>query len=687
MSLAEQNYTVPGTYTFVVPSGVSSISAMAVGGGGTGDDGRSGDGGGGGGSGGSAGYFNNLPVTPGQSITITVGAGGAVTSVKNTKAPDGAASLVTFGSFTMTAPGGIGGSPYSASPGAAAPSGPSFVNTPGGVTTGGFPGGSGGAGYDGGGGGGGAGGLAGAGGNGANSLSGTATSGAGGGGGGGGTAGAAGTGGANSGFSGQSGGAGQNNITGGGGGGSAIYSTTLANTAGGAGNGLQSAGSKGGDGGFPGGGGGGSWDNGTGIASAGGGGFVRLVWSGTVQSYTGSTRDLYTPPGTTKLLGVQFNNGLITKTGTYSLTNTGSLTFPTTSGVQNTGYATGWNLSSSYLRVNELVTLTNSWGKTYIAWYKGTQTNSGGSYSPSIPIFGDLSNSVFWGLGVSSGKICVANGSLNNGTTSVNTDAWFCLTWVVKSNYQIDAYVNGVKELSNISVNSSYPGVSYIGSGYPYAGTTAPTALDSIQIIGSELTESQILEIYSAAVDPSFGETPVDSLNVSSNSLVAGDTFTATLTSTDSVDGTLIPYTITGINSSDINNFPLTGNFIITDNEGTISFTATPNGKKSFTISSNGFSQVVQLVENVYGLRPLSEDQQQQFTSENLNVIDLTTDLENLVLIMILNQTELAKYNLGTSYNVLLALRSFITIDFASRTSFNSSDAIDFDPPQYWIGA
>ena len=285
----DQNYTTPGTYTFIVPSNATTLSAMAVGGGGAGDDGNSGDGGGGGGSGGSAGFFNGLAVTPGQTLTIVVGAGGAATSVKNTKAPDGGLSSVTFGSFTMTAPGGIGGSPYTANPGAAAPSAPSFANTPGGVTTGGYAGGAGGGGFDGGGGGGGAGGLAGAGGTGAYSNSGSATNGGSGAGGGGGTASAAGIGVANAGYVGGSGGSGQNNVTGGGGGGSATYTPAVNATAGGNGNGLSGPGTQGGAGGFPGGGGGGSWDTNNGTASAGGGGFVRLVWSGTVQAYTGSS--------------------------------------------------------------------------------------------------------------------------------------------------------------------------------------------------------------------------------------------------------------------------------------------------------------------------------------------------------------------------------------------------------------
>lgn len=68
----EVTYTTPGTYSFIVPAGVTSVSVVAVGGGGGGGaSGFSGSGGGGGLS-----YRNNVSVTAGQSITISVGAGG-----------------------------------------------------------------------------------------------------------------------------------------------------------------------------------------------------------------------------------------------------------------------------------------------------------------------------------------------------------------------------------------------------------------------------------------------------------------------------------------------------------------------------------------------------------------------------------------------------------------------------------
>lgn len=64
-----QSYTCSsGTFTFVVPSGVTSISVVAVGGGSPGGNTT-----GGGGGGGSLAYKNNISVTPGNSITVKVG--------------------------------------------------------------------------------------------------------------------------------------------------------------------------------------------------------------------------------------------------------------------------------------------------------------------------------------------------------------------------------------------------------------------------------------------------------------------------------------------------------------------------------------------------------------------------------------------------------------------------------------
>jgi hypothetical protein len=62
-------YTVPGTYSWVAPTGVTSASIVVVGGGGGGDFNDSG-------GGGALAYTNAYSVTPSSSYTVVVGAGG-----------------------------------------------------------------------------------------------------------------------------------------------------------------------------------------------------------------------------------------------------------------------------------------------------------------------------------------------------------------------------------------------------------------------------------------------------------------------------------------------------------------------------------------------------------------------------------------------------------------------------------
>lgn len=69
--VGQQAYTTPGTYTWVAPSGVTSVSIVAVGSGGSSQN--TGNGGGG------LGYRNNYTVTPGFSYTVVVGGKGAST--------------------------------------------------------------------------------------------------------------------------------------------------------------------------------------------------------------------------------------------------------------------------------------------------------------------------------------------------------------------------------------------------------------------------------------------------------------------------------------------------------------------------------------------------------------------------------------------------------------------------------
>lgn len=247
-------YTTAGTFSWVAPANVTSVSIVAVGAGGGANTGA---------GGGGLAYKNNITVVPGNSYTVVVGAAAAT----NQKGGD---SSFTAGYGTTTA---VGGNSVNQSPGRAG-------GAQSGVFDGGGTGGQGGNGAWGGGGG--AGGYGGNGGAGASgySLSGTAGTNGGGGGGASGQPYAGSTGGGGGGGVGilgqGSNGAGGTGTSVGGGGGS---------SGGSGGNGSNDGASTwwAGIGGVYGGGAGGGNDNGGTRLS--GGGAVRIIWPGTTRSF------------------------------------------------------------------------------------------------------------------------------------------------------------------------------------------------------------------------------------------------------------------------------------------------------------------------------------------------------------------------------------------------------------------
>lgn len=245
-------YTTPGSYCWVAPACVTSVSVVTVGGGGAGGISYSrGSGGGGGG----LGYKNNYSVTAGSSYTVVVGAGGTHSYTAACRC--GANSYFVN---TATVYGGKGGR------------GNDNINSNGG-TQNGDGGGCGGQGiyapgYHSSGGGGGAGGYSGNGGNGNSGFTAGNAGGGGGGGGGGGTANPANPGG-------NGGGVGILGQGPDGNGGSAggFHGTPGNGTAGSGGSGKTY------------GGGGKAVNSGPSSTADGGGGAVRIIWPGSSRSF------------------------------------------------------------------------------------------------------------------------------------------------------------------------------------------------------------------------------------------------------------------------------------------------------------------------------------------------------------------------------------------------------------------
>lgn len=264
----ENVYTTPGSYSWVAPTGVTTVSAVVVGGGGTGFQGGDIPAGGGGG----LAYKNNIATTPGTGYTVVVGTGG-------TNSGQNGSPSYFINSSTVNATGGTG-----------SPSHPGSNNWPypGGSNTAGDGGGDGGPGGSFSGtqsGAGGAGGYAGQGGRGGQAWGYTAVYPA--------TAGAGGGGGGGWGSS--------HNITMGGGGGVGLFGQGPNGAAGDSGN-LTNNGGKGGsggtdgqpsggpsnvghDGGLYGGGGSGTRDGISSNCGQAGSGAVRVIWPGDTRIF------------------------------------------------------------------------------------------------------------------------------------------------------------------------------------------------------------------------------------------------------------------------------------------------------------------------------------------------------------------------------------------------------------------
>lgn len=103
------SYTTAGTYSFVVPAGVTSVNIACIGGGGGGEAGI-GYSGSAGGSGAGLGYSNSVSVTGGETLTVAVGAGGSGgTGVGGDGGGGGTSSVKRSATTLVSALGGNGG--------------------------------------------------------------------------------------------------------------------------------------------------------------------------------------------------------------------------------------------------------------------------------------------------------------------------------------------------------------------------------------------------------------------------------------------------------------------------------------------------------------------------------------------------------------------------------------------------
>ncbi len=344
--VGQQAYTTAGTSTFTVPAGCTSISAVCVGGGGGGGGGESGRNEGVTGGGGGALCYGTIPVTPGESLTITVGSGGNGGTTGNDGTAGGTTTISRGATNLITAGGGGAGLERST---ATVNGGTRSVDASVTNSGGGNGGNSGGNSTDTGSGGGGAGGYSAAGGAGGTTGNGSASTG-GGGGGGGATSSGQGYGGGGVGIlgAGSNGTAGVLNSSGGG----------VGSNGGGSASGTRPAG------GAFGGGGGACDDDTSGSGGNGGVGAVRIIW-GSGRSYPSTSVADATTVNYSFTLSDLSGNGR-----TASSVNGASRNASLNSGV------VVYDGVNDYMTVSAYKGVTGTGARTSIVWFKANVPNT-----------------------------------------------------------------------------------------------------------------------------------------------------------------------------------------------------------------------------------------------------------------------------------------------------------------------
>jgi len=443
-TFTEAVFTTVGNTNWTVPAGVTSISAVVIGGGGGGIASTSG---GCGGGGGDLRTYNNLAVTPGETLTITVGsqglAGGGPTAGGISRIRRGGTDLLVAaggGAGTISGSGAKNGTSTTIGGSVAGGDGGTSPNTTTSATSGG----------------GGAGGYTGAGGNGGASTGSGASSADGGGGGG--------------------GGGGSSDEAGNGGGGN-VFGLGPAGSggAGSSSNGFSATGGSYGDGllgnstafnsftnvprGSPFGGAGGGADNSV-ESGNGGQGVIRVIWPGTTRQFP-STNAWMSEQITTVTNLQNTNNGSVVIPGSAQA---GDLAILTRGGGTNNVQVTpaGWTLIDGYTGLTPI---------NYV-WYRILQAGDAGT---SITVTPAITTNPFNELTIFRRTVAaggpISSVSISSLSKIVNTSGIQTQTLNMPSGLSIAMACQAVTDLS------FHQSFSYFTGGMAGVGNVEPSAV------------------------------------------------------------------------------------------------------------------------------------------------------------------------------------------------------------------
>ncbi len=228
-------------------------------------------------------------------------------------------------------------------------------------------------------------------------------------------------------------------------------------------------------------------------------------------------------------------------------------------------------------------------------------------------------------------------------------------------------------------------GISNLNGSFTINNNTASVTFNIDEDVSTEGSESFTLSLGNGedSINVTISDTskaPTYTLERSASLVNEGESFTITLTTQNPINGTVIPYTISGIQTEDIDNTSLTGSFTVGSVES-ISFLVTEDdlteGNEVFTISLNG----------------LGVSQNVTINDTSVETYVLTTDKENVdeggSVIITLTTQGVAD---GVTVPYTISGTGITTSDFVGIASLNGSftinnntSSVTFNISQYFI--
>lgn len=208
-------------------------------------------------------------------------------------------------------------------------------------------------------------------------------------------------------------------------------------------------------------------------------------------------------------------------------------------------------------------------------YYKSAGSVPDTTLNTSIPTTGDLSISNFRGSSKTTFSVLPNSTNINEGDTvtfTVSTTDFGSGTLYWTLSTISGTITNGdFSSPSSVLSGGSVSVVNNLGSvSFTLANDALTEGTESFRLnLRINSTSGTVVATSSTVTVADTSLTPTFSLTRSAASVIEGNSFIITLTTTNVANGTVIPYTITGIQTDDID-IPLTGSFTVQNNTASL---------------------------------------------------------------------------------------------------------------------